>query len=78
MFRILIADDEKIVVDAVSIILEKNFSDVIFETARSGREAILKSDNFKPHIVLWILECQALMGLKLLGKSAKVIKTHFL
>lgn len=64
LYRLLISDDEKIVIDAVSFIIDKNFKDILYETARSGREAIEKSDSFKPDIVLMDIRMPGINGIE--------------
>lgn len=64
MYKILIADDEKITLDAVKFIIDKNFKDVQFETARSGREAIDKSDIFNPDIIIMDIKMPGINGIE--------------
>lgn len=71
MFKILLADDEKIVTDAVSLIITKRFDDVVLETARSGREAIEKSDSFKPNIVLMDIRMPGINGIDAIREIRK-------
>lgn len=64
MFKILIVDDEKIVLDAVRFILEKNFFEIVtHEIARSGREAIEKADEFNPDIVMMDIRMPGINGI---------------
>lgn len=52
MYKLLIADDEQIVLDSIKFIIEKNFLYVVeVGTARSGREAIEKAETLKPDII---------------------------
>ena len=52
MYKLLIADDEQIVLDSIKFIIEKNFLYMVeVGTARSGREAIEKAEIFKPDII---------------------------
>lgn len=71
MFKILLADDEKIVTDAISLIIEKNFDDIIFETVRSGRDAIEKADSFKPNIVLMDIRMPGINGIDAIREIRK-------
>ena len=68
MYRILIADDEKIVLDGIKFIIDKNFKDIEYETARSGREAIEKTDSFKPDIVLMDIRMPGINGIEAIKK----------
>lgn len=64
MYRLLVADDEQIVLDSIKFIIEKNFSGVIvLETARSGREAIEKAEYFKPDIVFMDIKMPGINGI---------------
>lgn len=63
LFRFLIVDDEKIVVDSISYIIKNNFKDVVYDTARSGREAIEKADLFRPDIVLMDIRMPGINGI---------------
>ena len=52
MYKIMIADDESIVIDALKFIIERNFQDeCIIESAKTGRKVIELADYFRPDIV---------------------------
>lgn len=52
MYRLLVADDEQIVIDSIRFIVEKHFeTSLIVEGATNGKEAIEKVETFKPDIV---------------------------
>ncbi|MBC8061226.1 MAG: response regulator [Clostridiaceae bacterium] len=64
MFKLLIVDDEKIVIDAVSFIIERNFStEITMDSARTGREAIVKNESFNPDIVLMDIRMPGINGI---------------
>lgn len=51
MYKVLIADDEGIVIDALKFIIHKNFPDLcLIESARSGRTLIELAEEFRPDI----------------------------
>lgn len=65
MYRLLIADDEQIVLDSIRFIVEKNFTDVaVAGTARSGREAIEKAENLKPDIIFMDIMMPGINGIE--------------
>lgn len=63
MYKLLIADDEQIVLDSLKHIVEKNLSEVVIETARSGREAIEKAEVFMPDIVFMDIRMPGINGI---------------
>lgn len=65
MYRLLIADDEQIVLDSIKFIVEKNFTDVVVAgTARSGREAIEKAETLKPDIIFMDIKMPGINGIE--------------
>jgi two-component system response regulator YesN len=72
LFKLLIVDDEKIVIDAVTFIINKEFKDVIaFDTAKSGREAIEKCSHFNPDIVLMDIRMPGINGIEAISEIKK-------
>jgi len=74
LFKILIVDDEKIVIDAVTFIIEKEFKEVLnYSSAKSGREAIEKCESFNPDIVLMDIRMPGINGIEAINE---IKKTH--
>ena len=72
MFKLLVVDDEKIVIDAVTFIIEKEFKEVIESTsAKSGREAIEKCQSFNPDIVLMDIRMPGINGMEAINEIKK-------
>lgn len=65
--KILIADDEQIVVDSIRQILSKE-PDLEVETARTGREAIEKAETFRPELVIMDIKMPGINGLEALAE----------
>lgn len=64
MYKMLIADDEQIVLDSIKFIIKKNFSNaVVVETAKSGREAIEKAEILKPDIIIMDIMMPGISGI---------------
>lgn len=73
MYKLLIADDEQIVVDSVKFIVEKYMgNNLIIETARSGKEAIEKVEVFRPDIVIIDIKMPGISGLDAIGEIKKI------
>ncbi|MCT4633095.1 MAG: response regulator [Firmicutes bacterium] len=72
MYRILIIDDEAIVLDSYSYIISNNFENVMVETAKNGKEGLVKLDSFKPHIVITDIRMPGISGLEFI-KAAREI-----
>ena len=65
MYKIMIADDEKVAIDSLKFIIEKNFSDAeIAATARSGREAVEKAKEYVPDILFMDIHMPGINGLE--------------
>lgn len=80
MFKVLIVDDEKIVLEAVKFIIDNNFKETVnYETARSGREAIEKVDMLNPDIILMDIRMPGINGIDAI-KEIKLIRpnVHFI
>ena len=64
MYKLLIADDEQIVLDSTKYIIEKNFCDItVAATARSGREAVEKAESINPDIILMDIKMPGINGI---------------
>ena len=49
MYRVMLADDEGIVLDSLKLIIEKHFpGQCQVETAKTGRDVIELADQFRP------------------------------
>lgn len=65
MYRILLADDEQIVLDALEYMISKSFPDkCVLETARSGKEAVRKAESFRPDLVFMDIQMPGLNGIE--------------
>ncbi|MCL6588368.1 MAG: response regulator [Firmicutes bacterium] len=69
--RILIADDEQIMLDSICHILA-NEPDLQVETARTGREAIEKAEAFRPELVMMDLKMPGINGLEALTEIRRI------
>ena len=64
MFKILIADDEGITVDALKFIIHKYFEgQCIIESAKTGREVIEISEAFRPDIAFMDIQMPGINGI---------------
>ncbi len=65
MIKIMIADDEKVAIDALKYIIEKNFSNVeVISSVRTGREAILQMEENLPDIIFMDIRMPGINGLE--------------
>lgn len=72
MFKVMIADDEKVAIDALKFIIEKSFTDVeIISTARSGREAIEMVEVEAPDILFMDIRMPGINGIEALREIRK-------
>jgi Response regulator containing CheY-like receiver domain and AraC-type DNA-binding domain len=73
MYRLLIVDDEQIVLDSVRFIAQKDVGDVLStEVAGSGREAIERAEAFRPDIVIMDIRMPGLSGLDAIAAIKKI------
>ena len=68
--RILVADDEEDVLEGMRKAISKTFEAEI-ELARSGEEAIQKSDNFRPDVVFLDIKMPGITGLEAIPEIKK-------
>lgn len=65
MLKVLIVDDEYLVLEYIKMIIEKNFDDIkIIDTASTGREAIEKAIKTKPDIVFMDIHMPGINGIE--------------
>lgn len=67
MYKLLIVDDEQIVLDSVRFIIEKDIGGLNVETARSGREAIEIAESYRPDIVITDIRMPGISGLDVIN-----------
>ncbi len=76
MHKVLIVDDEPIAVESVEFMIKKNFADVkTIERARSGKEAIEKSYQFHPDIIIMDINMPGINGLEAMKQIRQAIPT---
>ena len=64
MYRIMIADDEGIVIDSYKYLLKEEFGDgVLVETAKTGRSVIELAERFRPDIALMDIRMPGINGI---------------
>ncbi|MCR5226702.1 MAG: response regulator [Eubacterium sp.] len=64
MYRIMIADDEGIVIDSFTYMLTEEFGDeVVIETAKTGRAVIELAERFRPDIALMDIRMPGINGI---------------
>lgn len=67
MYKILLADDEGIVLDSLRFIIDKHFGESCeVRTAKSGRMAVEVAQEFSPDIVLLDIQMPGLNGIEVL------------
>lgn len=72
MYKILVTDDEGIVIDAIKFIIDKNFGEnCIVESAKSGRKAIEIAEFFRPDIVLMDIQMKGINGIAAMQEIRK-------
>lgn len=65
MYKILLADDEGIELDALRFILEKNFSgQCAIETAKTGYDAVELAERFRPDIAVMDIRMPGINGME--------------
>jgi len=73
MLKIMVVDDESIVIESIKYIVVKNFKDVMVAgTARSGREAIEKAETVKPDIIFMDIKMPGINGIDAIKEIREV------
>lgn len=72
MYRIMLADDEGIVLDSLRMIIEKNFPDQCqIETAKTGRDVIELAESFRPDIAFMDIQMPGINGIEAIREIKK-------
>ena len=72
MYRIMLADDEGIVVDSFTYILKEEFGDeVVIEAAKTGRSVIELAERFRPDIALMDIRMPGINGIDAIKEIRK-------
>ena len=71
MYRVLIADDEGIMVESLKTIISRNFTDCEIETAKTGRTAIEQAESFRPDIILMDIQMPGINGIEAMREIRK-------
>ena len=75
MYRVLLADDEGIMLESLKTIIGKNFSDCMIETAKTGRAAIEQAEYFHPDIIFMDIQMPGIDGIQALKEIRSFNKT---
>ena len=75
MYRVLLADDEGIMLESLKTIISKNFSDCMIETAKTGRAAIEQAEYFHPDIIFMDIQMPGINGIQALKEIRTFNKT---
>ncbi len=74
MYRILLADDEGIVLNSMTFLIEKNFEGKFeIETAKSGRAAIEAAEVFRPDIIFMDIQMPGINGIEAMKEIRTII-----
>ena len=65
MYRVMLADDEGIVIDSTKFIIEKEFGDTcLIEFAKTGRKVIELAESFRPDIAIMDIQMPGINGIE--------------
>lgn len=72
MYRLMLADDEGIVLDSLKMIIEKNFpGEYRIETAKTGRDVIELAESYRPDIVFMDIQMPGINGIDAIREIKK-------
>lgn len=72
MYRIMLADDEGIVLDSLRMIIDKNFPEQCqVETAKTGRDVIELAERFRPDIAFMDIQMPGINGIEAIREIKK-------
>ncbi len=72
MYRIMLADDEGLVLESLKMIIKKNFKDIFeIETAKTGRSVIELAERFRPDIVIMDIQMPGINGMDAIEEIQK-------
>ena len=76
MYKIMIADDEGIVIDSLKFIIEKEFGDnCMIASAKTGRSVIELSESYRPDIAIMDIQMPGINGIDAM-KEIKTINSN--
>ena len=65
MYKIMLADDEGIVIDSLKFIIEKEFKDICeVQYAKTGRSVIELAESFRPDIAVMDIQMPGINGIE--------------
>lgn len=70
--RVMVVDDEQIVMEAVTHIIKQHFPDVELQIAYNGREALTRFEQFRPQIVMTDIKMPGISGIDLIERIRKI------
>ena len=72
MYRIMLADDEGIVIDSMKFIIEKEFGNLCdVEFAKTGRNVIELAERFRPDIAVMDIHMPGINGIEAMKEIKK-------
>ena len=72
MYRVMLADDEGIVLDSLKMIIEKHFpGQCQMETAKTGRDVIELAESFRPDIAFMDIQMPGINGIDAIRRSRR-------
>ena len=72
MYRVMLADDEGIVLDSLKMIINRNFSGQCqIETAKTGRDVIELAETFRPDVAFMDIQMPGINGIEAIREIQK-------
>ena len=79
MYKIMLADDEGIVIDSLNFIIKKEFGDsCVVEYAKTGRSVIELAEKFRPDIAIMDIQMPGINGIEAMKEIRKTTTIFFL
>ena len=76
MYKIMLADDEGIVIDSLKFIIEKEFQgNCVIEFAKTGRSVIELAESFRPDIAIMDIQMPGINGIDAM-REIRETNTH--